>query len=652
MIDLLHGVASGTPWLTDRGGMLIVGTTLFAYQGEEESVPIPAGVTVIGNGAFYNCTTLKNMVIPDGVTRIAQYAFSGCKNLADVQFPESLSEIGFKAFCECASLTGINLPESLTSIGGIAFARCSALQSVKIPSGIREIEGSAFSQCADLSYVEIPDGVTKIGEYAFYGCGNLKNVEVPASVIEIGGLALGYLVNMSSDRELVEGFSITGTLGSQAETYAKENGIPFTAFPSVELQDENISLFSDAFVYNGSAFRPAVTVTCGNITLNEGTDYLVSYSDNINAGTANVTVTGVNRYTGSITKSFMISRASQTIKASNLSLTYPESKKIAASGNKGALTYKSADTAIAVVDKSGKVTAKGAGTVKITIRAAETENYKVASKTITVTVAKAAQAITAKASASSVAVGKTVTVSTTGAKGKVSYKSADKTIATVNASTGVVTAKKVGKVRITAASAATANYKAASKTVTISVVPAATSKISAANLSGKGIKLTYAKVAGANGYIIYRNGKEIRTVSGGSTVTWTDTGANTNGGKYTYKIVAKGSTGRSTLSRSLTTYRLARPALSSAANTAAGKMTVKWGKNEKATGYQIQYSKSSSFAGGNKTVNIKNAAKVSKVIGSLTKGKTYYVRIRTYKTAGSKNYWSAWSAKKSVKISK
>ena len=36
----------------------------------------------------------------------------------------------------------------------------------------------------------------------------------------------------------------------------------------------------------------------------------------------------------------------------------------------------------------------------------------------------------------------------------------------------------------------------------------------------------------------------------------------------------------------------------------------------------------------------------------LTKGKTYYVRVRSYKTVSGTKYYSAWSSKKSVKISK
>ena len=244
----------------------------------------------------------------------------------------------------------------------------------------------------------------------------------------------------------------------------------------------------------------------------------------------------------------------------------------------------------------------------------------------------------------------TATVSITGAKGTKSYKSSDTTIATVTAA-GRVTARKVGTVKITAMVAATANYKAASKTVTIKVVPASTASLTAAN-QATGIKLTWKKVTGANGYKVYRGSTLIKTITSGSTVTFADTKANTNGTKYTYKVVAKAATGDSTLSKSVAVYRVARPAISSVTNSAASKMTVKWGKNAKANGYQIQYSLSSSFASGNKAVTVTGASTVTKVIGSLTKGKTYYVRIRTYKTVGSTKYWSFWSSAKRVKISK
>lgn len=58
--------------------------------------------------------------------------------------------------------------------------------------------------------------------------------------------------------------------------------------------------------YNGSAQTPAVTVIDGTITLTNGTDYTVSYSNNISVGTATVTITGKGNYTGTKTVTFTI----------------------------------------------------------------------------------------------------------------------------------------------------------------------------------------------------------------------------------------------------------------------------------------------------------------------------------------------------------
>lgn len=112
------------------------------------------------------------------------------------------------------------------------------------------------------------------------------------------------------------------------------------------------------------------------------------------------------------------------------------------------------------------------GTATVTITGVG--NYN-GTKTATFKINKANQSITAKTSALTITVGKTATVSITGAKGKKSYKSSNTAVAAVNASTGKVTAKKVGTFKITATSAGTANYNAASKVLTMKVLPKGTS---------------------------------------------------------------------------------------------------------------------------------------------------------------------------------
>ncbi len=84
--------------------------------------------------------------------------------------------------------------------------------------------------------------------------------------------------------------------------------------------------------------------------------------------------------------------------------------------------------------------------------------------------------------------------------------------------------------------------------------------------------------------------------------------------------------------------------------TAARKgFTAKWNKQTaQTTGYQLQYSTKKSFKNA-KTVTVTSNKTVSKKIGKLKAKKTYYVRVRTYKTVKGKKYCSSWSTAKSVK---
>ncbi len=250
-----------------------------------------------------------------------------------------------------------------------------------------------------------------------------------------------------------------------------------------DLSYADISLSKTSYTYNGSAKKPSVAVKFGTKTLTKNQDYTVSYSNNTDAGTAKVTVTGKGNYTG---------------------------------------------------------------------------NQKVSYK-----ISKAAQSLTAKAKSAKITKGKTTTISAKG-KGTITYSSGNKKIATVN-SKGKVTAKSPGKVNITVKAKGNDNYKSASKKVAITVKPKAAS-------------------------------------------------------------------------------------LKSVKSASSRQMTVKWKKSSGITGYQIQYSTSKTFKSGNKKKTVKGASKTSQKISSLKRGKTYYVRIRTYKTVSGTKFYSSWSEAKKVKV--
>ncbi|MBR6045449.1 MAG: Ig-like domain-containing protein [Ruminococcus sp.] len=75
---------------------------------------------------------------------------------------------------------------------------------------------------------------------------------------------------------------------------------------TVNISKAQVTLSQTDFTYDGSAKTPSVTVKYNGKALRNGTDYTVSYTDNTNAGTASVTVTGKGSYTGSVTKNFTI----------------------------------------------------------------------------------------------------------------------------------------------------------------------------------------------------------------------------------------------------------------------------------------------------------------------------------------------------------
>lgn len=80
---------------------------------------------------------------------------------------------------------------------------------------------------------------------------------------------------------------------------------------AVDFAEVTIEIDVTEFVYNGSAHTPEVIVKYGDVLLEAGQDYEVIYENNINAGTATITVIGLNPYAGTQTLYFEIAKAPQ-----------------------------------------------------------------------------------------------------------------------------------------------------------------------------------------------------------------------------------------------------------------------------------------------------------------------------------------------------
>ncbi len=81
---------------------------------------------------------------------------------------------------------------------------------------------------------------------------------------------------------------------------------PLPAAFAVNLTEAVVTVNGEGLIYNGQAQAPSVTVTYGGKTLTEGTDYTLSYANNVNAGEGTVTVMGKGSYSGSKTAKFTI----------------------------------------------------------------------------------------------------------------------------------------------------------------------------------------------------------------------------------------------------------------------------------------------------------------------------------------------------------
>lgn len=160
------------------------------------------------------------------------------------------------------------------------------------------------------------------------------------------------------------------------------------------------------------------------------------------------------------------------------------------------------------------------------------------------------------------------------------------------------------------------------------------------------VNLSWQAVKGADRYEIYNSltGKLLKTVK---TNKCTLSGIS-NRSASTLKIRACAADNKG----DFTVFKVcAKPAavkVSSPKSTAKSAVRVKWSKNIYSTGYQVQYSTSANFKGA-KTLTISSNKTDLYNVKKLASGKKYYFRVRTYKSVGSTNVFSAWSAAKSVK---
>jgi hypothetical protein len=237
-----------------------------------KSVFLPAGVTSIGDFAFFNCGSLQSISFDDNsqLESIGTYAFSRCTTLQSIDIPDSVTSMGDAAFYYCISLHSVILGDNsnLKSIGDGAFSACKSLQSIDIPASVTSIGSDAFWYCTSLESVKFGDGsqLGSIGNDAFEGCASIRSIDIPASVTSIGGFAFYPLHFM------VDGTEVEQTASDLAGRYWMGTGDTYlylTVIPSESYID------SSSDMYRGGDI---VTFTLGFTGVEDAKSILFTFS--------------------------------------------------------------------------------------------------------------------------------------------------------------------------------------------------------------------------------------------------------------------------------------------------------------------------------------------------------------------------------------
>ena len=597
--SVFYGCSGLTGNLVIPEGVTSIGGWAFRdCSGFTGNLVIPKGVTSIGLVAFGGCNSLKKItveddntkykdidgvlynkagtellcvpagkigefVIPEGVTRIVYRAFYGCSGLTgELVIPEGVTGIEMDTFLGCSSLASVNIPSSVTDITLFftscdgwytPFASCSSLTKILVKEGNTEytsIDGVLYNKAGTkllcvpagkTGQFVIPSGVETVGTVAFWDCNSLTSIEIPPTVTEI---------ECETYFPKTEEFLLIVSSGSYAETYAKENNIPYTYSgekwtvtiknssgqivktlrvnkggilsapqPSEERtnetflgfyngdtkfdfskpitgditltekweekkdnpenpvtppQESGITLSKEALSFDTIGVTQTLTATVTpdtadkKVTWTSSDEKVAIVTDgvvtSVGNGMAVITVKSADGKTAAATVTVSQKTTKLSIQLNGQSVSGTLKAKVKksyrfkavvtpsnADTKNAAVTWTSSNKKIATVTSKGKVTIKKAGKVTITAKTADGRKAAIklnaTKKAVKVTKLKITGSKTMKVKAKQTLVLKLSPA--TADNQKVTWKSSNKKIATVN-SKGVVTAKKAGKVTITA----------------------------------------------------------------------------------------------------------------------------------------------------------------------------------------------------------
>ena len=334
---------------------------------------LPDGLKQIGNSAFSGCESLSLQALPDSLTQIEVSAFSGCTSLSLQALPDGLTKIENSAFSRCTSLALQSLPKDLTQIGDYAFFGCNSLALQSLPKDLTQIGDSAFRNCTSLALQSLPEDLTQIGDYVFCGCERLELQSLPKDLTQIGNSVFSGCKNLALQSLPVD----LKQIGDEAFSGCKN--LALQSLP-VDLTQIGVYAFSGctglSSIIMESSTAPAISSSTFKNTNTGLTFYIPKNGNGYDSGNWE----NLNTVEYTPISALVLDR-------NTLQLEPGQSETLAATviptdASYKAVSWKSSNTGVAIVDSSGRVTAVSIGTATITV----TSQYGKKTATCVVTV--------------------------------------------------------------------------------------------------------------------------------------------------------------------------------------------------------------------------------------------------------------------------